>query len=187
MPIFHLNSLPKEKRIQMIGEFYDTIDSLKNRNEVRSFFKSLLTAEEIAALMRRIEVAVLLSANYTYDQIIEILGVGRNKITSVQKSLQQDDNGYNIIIDRLIENRKKRLRRIKKENKEKTDMSPMSAVKKKYPAYFLLDNLLDAAVEKLEENDKELEKEAVLYTPSASYRKEKSKTITKSQRKIKSN
>ena len=66
MPVFHLNDLPKEKRIQMIGEFYDTIDSLKDRVEVRSFFKSLLTPEEIATLMRRIEIAVLLSAKYKF-------------------------------------------------------------------------------------------------------------------------
>ena len=72
MPVFHLNSLPKEKRIQMIGEFYDMVDSLKDRNEVRLFFKSLLTADEIATLMRRIEIAVLLSAGFKYDKIIKI-------------------------------------------------------------------------------------------------------------------
>src|ERR1035437_7877568 len=130
MPVFHLNDLPIEKRIQMIGEFYDTIDSLKDRKEVRSFFKSLLTADEIAGLMRRIEIAVLLSANFNYDQIIEMLGVGSNKITSVQKCLQQDDNGYEIIVKRLIENRKKRLREAKKQNKE--DFSPIALAKKKY-------------------------------------------------------
>lgn len=150
----------------MIGEFYDIIDSLKDRSEVRAFLKSLLGPEEIAMLMRRIEIAVLLTAKYNYNQIIKMLGVGSNKITSVQRCLQQDDNGYKIIVERLIENRKKRLKRIRKEEKEKTDMSPMSFAKKKYPAYFLLDNLLDAAIEKLEEDDKALEKEAVLYTPS---------------------
>jgi TrpR-related protein YerC/YecD len=159
MPVFHLNNLPKQKRIQMIGEFYDTIDSLKDRNEVRLFFKSLLTADEIATLMRRIEIAVLLSAKFTYDQIMDLLGVGKPKIASVHKNLLQDDSGYKIIIKRLLENRKNRLRRIKKENKERTDMSPISAVKKKYPAHFLLPNLLDAA----------LEKEALLFTPSATF------------------
>lgn len=150
----------------MIAEFYDTIDSLKNRDEVRLFFKSLLSAEEIASFMRRIEIAVLLSAGYSYDKIIEMLGVGKNKIASVQRILQQDDNGYKIIVKRLIQNRKNRLKKIKKENKEKMDMSPMSAIKKKYPAYFFLDNLLDVAIEKLEEDDKELIKEALLFTPS---------------------
>ena len=153
----------------MIGEFYDTISSLKDRSEVRLFFKSLLTADEIATLMRRIEIAVLLTANFNYDQIIELLGVGNNKITSVHKCLQQDDNGYKIIVDRLIESRKRRLRKIKKDNK--ISMSPLAGVKKKYPGYFMLPNLLDAAIEKLDEDDKVLGKEAVLYTPSSGYRK----------------
>ncbi len=167
MPNFHLNDLPKEKRIQMIGEFYDTIDSLRNRNEVRLFFKSLLTADEIATLMRRIEIAVLLSAKFTYDEIIEILGVSKGKISNVHKNLLQDDSGYKIIVKRLIENRKQRLRRIKKENKG--NLSLFEVIKKKYSGHFLLQNLLDAAIEKLEEDDKSLEREAVLFTPSATF------------------
>ena len=67
MATFHLDSLPKSKRIQMIGEFYDVISSLKDRSEVRFFFKDLLTPDEIANLMRRVEIAVLLSAHFTYD------------------------------------------------------------------------------------------------------------------------
>ncbi|MEI7425045.1 MAG: Trp family transcriptional regulator [Candidatus Staskawiczbacteria bacterium] len=128
-----------------------------------------MTADEIATLMRRIEIAVLLSANFNYDKIIKMLGVGNNKITSVHKCLQQDDNGYKTIIKKLIEKRKQRLRKIKKENK--VDMSPLAGVKKKYVGHFLLPNLLDVAIEKLEEDDKALEKEAVLYTPSSGYRK----------------
>jgi TrpR-related protein YerC/YecD len=165
MTTFHLNSLPKEKRIQMIGEFYDTIDSLKDRNEVRLFLKDLLSADEIANLMRRIEIAVLLSAEYKYDEIIRMLGVGRAKISGVHKCLLQDDSGYQIIVKRLLENRKKRLRKAKKE--EKDAMSPNSLVKKKYAGHFMLPNLLDAAIEKLEEGDKLLEKEALLFTPSS--------------------
>src|SRR3989344_852446 len=162
---FHLNSLPKENRIQMIGEFYDTIDSLKDRKEVRFFFKDLLTADEIATLMRRVEIAVLLSANYNYNQIIEMLGVGNDKIASVQKCLLQDDSGYKTVVKRLIENRKNRLKKMKKEDKEK--MSSFAKLKKKYAGYFLLNNLLDVAIEKLKENDKKLEEEAILFTPSA--------------------
>ncbi|MFH1968401.1 MAG: YerC/YecD family TrpR-related protein [bacterium] len=169
MPVFHLNDLPKEKRIQMIGEFYDVVDSLKDRNEVRFFLKSLLSPEEIAMLMRRIEIAVLLSAKYKYSEITEILGVGNDKISNVQRAFQQDDSGYKIIVKRLIENRKKRLKRIKKENKEKADMSPIGSLKKSRPSLFALDSLLDAAIEKLEEDSKELEKEAILYTPSSKF------------------
>ncbi len=162
MPIFHLNSLPKQNRIQMIGEFYDVIDSLKDRDEVRFFFRSLLTAEEITMLMRRIEIAVLLSAKFKYEDISRILGVGYSKISAVQRALQQDDNGYKIIVKRLIENRKRRLRRIKNEEKIAQEGS---SIKKFSAANRVLPDLLDAVIEKFED-DKELEKEALLFTPS---------------------
>ncbi len=165
MPLFHLNNLPKQKRIQMIGEFYDTISSLKSREEVRFFFKSLLTGDEIANFMRRIEIAVLLSAGYKHDEIIQMLRVGSGKISNVNKNLLQDDSGYKIIVKRLIENRKNRLRRMKKE--ERDNLSSINITKKKYKGHFLLNNLLDVAIEKLGENSKELEKEALEFTPSS--------------------
>jgi TrpR-related protein YerC/YecD len=171
MPVFHLNEMPKNKRIQMIGEFYDTITHLRDRNEVRLFFKSLLSADEIATLMRRIEIAVLLSAKFTNNEIANLIGAGKSKITSVRKNFLQDDNGYRIIVKKLINDRKKRLLKTRKEEKERTSFSPLVAVKKKYPGHFLLDNLLDTVIEKLEVNDKELEKEALMYTPSAGNKK----------------
>ena len=120
MPVFNLNKLPKEKRIQMIGEFYDMIDSLKDRSEVRLFFKSLLSADEIASFMRRIEIAMLLSSGQKYEEIIKMMKVGRDKISSVHKALLQDDSGYAIIVERLIANRKAWQEKLKKENgKEK--------------------------------------------------------------------
>lgn len=149
----------------MIGEFYDMVDSLKDRNEVRLFVKSLLTADEIANLMRRIEIAVLLSGNYRYKEIIKMLGVGNEKISFVQKNLLQDDSGYKVIVKRLIENRKKRLKRAKKIEKETRNMSPLAGVKKFSAVNRVLPNLLDAVIEKFDD-DKELEKEALLFTPS---------------------
>jgi len=161
MVTFHLNSLPKEKRIQMIGEFYDMVDCLRNREEVRFFIKSLLNADEIAALMRRIEIAVLLQGGYNYRRINETLGVGSDKISRVQKALNQDDSGYKFIVKRLIENRKKRLKRMKNAEKEASKNSAL----RKYRSARVLPDLLDAVIEKFED-DKELEKEALLFTPS---------------------
>ncbi|MEK7664894.1 MAG: YerC/YecD family TrpR-related protein [Patescibacteria group bacterium] len=172
MTTFHLNNLPKQNRIQMIGEFYDMIDSLKDRNEVRLFIKSLMTADEIATLMRRIEIAVLLSGKYTYNEITKLLGAGNGKITNVQKNLLQDDSGYKIIVKRLIENRKERLKRIKNEEKRASDSSPLGNIKKFNPASRILPNLLDAVIKKLED-DKELEKEALIFTPSLKHPRNK--------------
>lgn len=165
MVTFHLNSLPKQNRIQMIGEFYDVFDSLKNREEIRFFLKSLLTADEIATLMRRIEIAVLLEGGYNYRKINSILGTGSDKISRVQKALDQDESGYKIIVKRLIENRKKRLKRIKKQDRDARSSSPLKNIKKFSPASRILPDLLDAVIEKFED-DKDLEKEALLFTPS---------------------
>lgn len=160
---FHLNKLPKEKRIQMIGEFYDVIDSLKNREEIRLFFKDLLMPDEIAMLMRRVEVAALLFAGFTYDQIAELIGTGRGKITNVQKKLIQGGQGYKIAIQRLLEKRKRKLKIQKK--RDRAARSSFERLKQKYPLHFLLFNLLDEISEVLEE-DKSIEKETLLSTPS---------------------
>ena len=147
----------------MIAEFYDAIDSLKNRKEVRLFFKDLLTADEIASFMRRIEVAVLLTDGFSYRQVSEMLGVGKNKITNVQKALSKEENGYKIIIERLLKDRKRRLK-IKKDREE--DQFPnFKTLKRKRPGYFALNNLIDQIGEALD-NDPAKKREAALFTPS---------------------
>jgi len=161
----------------MIAEFYDTIDSLKDRNEIRFFFKSLLTAEEIASLMRRIEIAVLLSAGFGYNKIIKMLGVGRDKISAVQKNLQQDDNGYKIIVDRLIEIRKERL----KKNGANPEMGSNNSMRKTHPLYFVpfLPSILDLAIDSGKskvDSEEFLKRKALFSTPSLQVEAKSKKT-----------
>ena len=163
MAKFRLNKLPEEKRIQMIAEFYDTINSLKNREEVRLFFKDLLTPDEIAMLMRRVEVAALLLAGFTYEQIEELLGVGRGKITNVQRSLTKDGKGYKISIKRLLQLRRDRIKKIKKI--KKAHNSAFQNLKNKYPLHFLLFNLVDEIGEFIDD-EKIGDKDVLLSTPS---------------------
>ena len=132
-------------------------------SRVRLFFKDLLTPDEIAMLMRRIEVAALLSGNFTYTQIEELLGVGRGKITNVQRSLNRDGSGYKTAIKRLLQLRKNKIKKIKKI--EKIQSSDFEKLKKKYPLYFLLFNLVDEIGETLD-SKKNNDKKALLSTPS---------------------
>lgn len=164
MAKFSLNDLPEEKRIQMIAEFYDTIDSLKTREEVRLFFRDLLTPDEIAMLMRRIEVATLLLGGFTYEQIESLLGVGRGKVANVQRSLGNHGEGYRVAIKRLVDKRKSRHRKIMK--KQEGQRSDFERMKQKYPLYFLLFNVIDEIGELLEEKKIIEDKEMVLLTPS---------------------
>ena len=162
---FALNNLPKEKRIQMIAEFYDVIASLKNREEVRLFFRDLLSPDEIAMLMRRIEVMAMLLAGFTYDEISRVLGVGKSKINSVQKTLSRHGEGYRIAIRSLLKLRKKKIKRQKRQERDR--VSVFADFKKKYPLYFLLFNLIDEIGEYLEEGI--TDKEASIKTPSRNF------------------
>lgn len=164
MAHFLLDHLPKEQRIQLIGEFYDTIHSLKSRDEIRAFFRDLLTPDEITMLMRRIEVAALLIADFTYEEIHKLIGVGRGKITNVQKILRRGGEGYRVAIDHLLDNRKARLQ--KRARQRKLQESPFEQEKRRYPGHFLLFNILDAVDARLERDSKELTQTALRHTPS---------------------
>ncbi len=152
MSYFKLNRLPKEKRIRMIGEFYDVIASLKNREEVREFFKDLLTPNELGNLMSRIETALLLNLGFSYDEISKFLKIGKDKILNVAKKLERG-KGYKIVIQRLIEKRKKRkIKEIKSQLKfaRQARTFNIEYLKKKYPLYFLISNLVDELSDHLE-------------------------------------
>jgi len=168
MARFSLHKLPEQKRVQMLAEFYDAISSLKGREEVRSFFRDLLTPDEIAMLMRRIEVAILLQSGFTYEQIGSLLGVGRDTITNVQHSLHRHGNGYKIVVERLLKLRKGRVKKRRKQ--EKIGSSTFEYLKNKYPFGLLLLNLIDELSDVPDtEEDKAITSKAALHTPSAKY------------------
>jgi len=148
----------------MIAELYDVIDSLKNRQEVRLFLKDLLTGDEMASLMRRVEVAILLRENFSHQEIRELLGVSNNKINKVQKILVSEEGGrgFNLAIERLLNKRKER---IKKREREVDNSSLSKQLKRKYSSIFLLENLASDAIDNIKNNDRR-EKQALLFTPS---------------------
>jgi TrpR-related protein YerC/YecD len=158
---FAFQKLPKEERIKLIAEFYDAVSCLKNREEARLFFKDLLSPEEIAMLVRRIQVALLLRAGFTYKDIEKALGVGVDKISSVQRSIQRDGTGYEIVLKRLRKTLYAREKKEERKRKEHAGSFPDFAyLKKKYPLYFLISNLFDEFDEWMDDDGKlQLEKE----------------------------
>lgn len=141
---FYLNKLPPKERIKLIAEFYDSINCLKSRNEVRLFFRDLLSPDEIAMLIRRVQVALLLQAGFTYHEIQDALRVGVDKIIAVQNSMTRHGEGYKFTIKRLrkiIKNREKKEERRKRE--QMVSFPGLDYLKRKYPTHFLLFNLID--------------------------------------------
>lgn len=121
-------------RNKMLAEFYYMVSEMKNPEDVKKFFKDLLTPGESIMIVYRIEIAKMLLQGFTHTDIAEKLKVGKNTINSVNKWLYSGFGGYMKEIKRA------------KNYKIKPDLIPeteWARIKKKYPAHFLIFNLID--------------------------------------------
>ncbi len=132
------NQLTEFEKKKYLGEFYTMISLLRGRDEVKKFFKDLLTLSEVVMISRRIQIAKMLLEGFDYEEIRKQLKVGKTTISQVEKWLNNGFGGYQEIIKR--HNKKEAKRRI-----ESLPAPPFSwqAIKKKYPLHFLLLNALD--------------------------------------------
>lgn len=129
----NLTDLEKKK---FLGELYDMIALLKSREEVKQFFKDLLTLSETVMVARRLQIAMMLLEGYAYREIRTKLKVGLTTIVSVERWLNQGFGGYREIIKRHKEQGKK----IK--GYEPAPPFSMKHLRRKYPLHFLLWNLV---------------------------------------------
>jgi TrpR-related protein YerC/YecD len=128
---YHLIS--EKERIKYLGDFYDAVSSLKSRQEVKNFFKDLLTTSEIVMLSRRIQIAKMLLAGNTQEEIKEKLKVGFANIANVEKWLNNGFGGYKDVVAKINEMENKR-------QKEKSKYFDSSLLRR-YPQHRWLLNL----------------------------------------------
>lgn len=131
------NELSEFEKKKYLDEFYTMVSLLKNRDEVRNFFKDLLTLSEVVMISRRIQAAKMMLEGETYETISKKLKMSTTTIMQVEKWLNKGFGGYKNII-RRYKNKKERI------FTKKTPAVPFSltAIRKKYPLHFLLINLL---------------------------------------------
>lgn len=130
------HSLTEIQKKKYFGDFYSIIELIKTRDEAKRFFKDLLTLSEVVMISRRLQVAKALLEGKTYDEIKKELKVGGTTINQVEKWIFNGFGGYKEIIE-------KHNKQNKKKDKEFIDPMGLGAIRKKYPAYFLLNRLLD--------------------------------------------
>lgn len=134
-------NLDSKVLMKYLDLLWTSIAELKSRDEVKSFFKDLLSKTESVMLARRILIAQLLLAGKSYDEIKEELKTSHATIANVQRWLESGFGGYENAIKNFEKAVEKRFK--KYEGKSGSDM-PYSFgwLKKKYPMHFLLFNLL---------------------------------------------
>ncbi|MFZ2970714.1 MAG: YerC/YecD family TrpR-related protein [Minisyncoccia bacterium] len=133
--------LDSNSKMKYLDLLWTSIAQLETRDEVKQFFKDLLSESEAIMLARRIEIAKRLLEGESYDNIASQLRVGKDTIGRVQEWLVSGFGGYEKAIggfDRALEKRFKGSK-----NANKPEPYSFNWLKRKYPLHFLLFNLID--------------------------------------------
>lgn len=137
--------ISNQDRIKYLDALYTAVESLKSREEIKSFLRDLLTESERIMIGRRIIIAKRLLDNQLYEQIMREMKVGPDTIMRVHRWLEDDNDGYERVVKKLekvLESREK------KRDKAYADPYSFEGLKQRYPLHFLLFNLFDKLKEK---------------------------------------
>ncbi|MBI4120020.1 MAG: hypothetical protein HY454_01000 [Parcubacteria group bacterium] len=127
-------------RMRYLDLLWTSIAGLHSRDEIKSFFKDLLSESEAVMLARRIFIAKELLAGKGYDEIAVEIKTSHATIASVHRWLMSGFGGYENAIARFEAVLKQRF---KKSDSAEGDIAySFGWLRKKYPLHFLLFNLL---------------------------------------------
>jgi len=93
-------------RDEFIDQLFKAILLLKNEKECYSFFEDLATVNEIKEFSLRFEMARMLNAGSTYEEIFNKTGASSATISRVKRYLNYGADGYKLILERLFGKKK---------------------------------------------------------------------------------
>ena len=99
--------LNKDLENRILELFIKTLAELKNPDDVENFIKDILSPTERIMLAKRLAIAILLSKNYTYENIDNILKVSSPTIMNVSYYLKNGEGGYQKIVDNILKTQKR--------------------------------------------------------------------------------
>ena len=82
-------------------KLFNTILNIEDLSQARSFFRDLLTEQEIEEFANRWEVAVMLANNISYSKITKNTGMSSTTIARISKWLNKGMGGYKSLINKL--------------------------------------------------------------------------------------
>ena len=81
--------------------FFEAVLQLETMEECYRFFEDICTIKEVQAIAQRLEVAKLLKANKTYNEIEAETGASTATISRINRSLNYGADGYKMIFTKL--------------------------------------------------------------------------------------
>ena len=132
--------ISSDAKMKYLDLLWTSIAKLETREEVKQFFKDLLSESEAIMIARRIEIAKRLIEGDSYDKIAGELKVGMDTIGRVQQWLASGFGGY----EKAIKGFEKELnhRSGKYSKSDEDELYTFNWLRKKYPFHFLLFNLI---------------------------------------------
>lgn len=88
-------------KCESVDDFFDAVLTLKNQEECYKFFSDVCTAKEVKAIAQRFTVAKMLKDKKVYTEIVAKTGASTATISRVNRSLEESNNGYDIVFERL--------------------------------------------------------------------------------------
>ena len=84
---------------------FDAILTLKDVEECYAFFEDICTVKEIKSIAQRLLVAQMLTEKCVYSDIVKKTGASTATISRVIRSLSYGNDGYQMVFDRLREDK----------------------------------------------------------------------------------
>ena len=97
------------------NDLYQAILMLKNEEECEKFFSDICTEREILSISQRLQVAKLLRVRKTYNEIEDETGASTATISRVNRTLRKGAEGYDLVLDELIQRDLSRKRKMEKQ------------------------------------------------------------------------
>ncbi|MDR7481411.1 MAG: YerC/YecD family TrpR-related protein [Armatimonadota bacterium] len=94
-------------RDPLVDQLFRAILSLRSQEECYRFFEDLCTIGEVRALAARLEVARLLAAGRTYEEIARRTGASSATISRVRRFLEYGADGYRTVLGRMARPRRR--------------------------------------------------------------------------------
>lgn len=145
MPKVSKLTVDKHRLNKFSNDFWETVTLLKNKEEVKKFLFDILTHTERIMIAKRLQIAKMLLYGFDYQTIRSYLKVTDQTVARINNRINTGGEGLKIGV--------KRLNKIEQERQQKLEsLSPFSAerIKKKYPAYYLPEKILETLIKELQ-------------------------------------
>ena len=97
----------KKIKTPAVEKLFEAILCLNTMGECFDFFEDICTINELLSLSQRFEVARMLREQRTYLEIAEQTGASTATISRVNRSLNYGNDGYDMVIARMEDKKKK--------------------------------------------------------------------------------